>query len=218
MRFSAFERGLGAVPIGLGAVQPILQDIVHLGHSVLDQPFPEIGVDPRARHHARAEHWPDVLLEGPDGLYLVDQHVAHERILYERLRRSLAAATPPSQVLLSPLLLDLSPAERLRLLELAPALETCGFGFTVLSGQTLALTAVPAVLSACEAEGLLGALADDFGRPHGHAGLGIRRLRKDLFECRAGLHWRVVFFAEKGVFTAYDVMTHGEIKAWLRNL
>ena len=102
-----------------------------------------------------------ILLEGPDGLYLVDQHVAHERILYERLRRSLAATTPPSQVLLSPLLLDLSPAERLRLVELTPALEACGFGLTVLSGQTLALTAVPAVLSAGEAEGLLGALADE---------------------------------------------------------
>jgi DNA mismatch repair protein MutL len=118
-----------------------------------------------------------ILLEGPDGLYLVDQHVAHERILYERLRRSLAAATPPSQVLLSPLLLDLSPAERLRLLELAPALEPCGFGFTVLSGQTLALTAVPAVLSAGEAEALLAALAD--GSPVGEAsdgGLGPRVL------------------------------------------
>jgi DNA mismatch repair protein MutL len=118
-----------------------------------------------------------ILLEGPDGLYLVDQHVAHERILYERLRRSLAAATPPSQVLLSPLLLDLSPAERLRLLELAPALEACGFGFTVLSGQTLALTAVPAVLSAGEAEGLLAALAD--GSPAGEpsdGGLGPRVL------------------------------------------
>ena len=63
----------------------------------------------------------------------------------------------------------------------------------------------------------LRALADGFGRPHLHAGLGIRRLRKDLFECRAGLHWRVVFFAETGVLTAYDVMTHDEIKAWLRN-
>ena len=118
-----------------------------------------------------------ILLEGPDGLYLVDQHVAHERILYERLRRSLAAATPPSQVLLSPLLLDLSPAERLRLLELAPALEACGFGFTVLSGQTLALTAVPAVLSAGDAEALLAALAD--GSPAGwpsDGGLGPRVL------------------------------------------
>ena len=63
----------------------------------------------------------------------------------------------------------------------------------------------------------LRALADGFGRPHLHAGIGIRRLRNDLFECRAGLHWRIVIFAEKGLLTAYDVMTHDEIKAWLRS-
>ena len=63
----------------------------------------------------------------------------------------------------------------------------------------------------------LRTLADGFGRPHLHAGIGIRRLRRDLFECRAGLHWRVVFFAEKGLLTAYDVMTHDEVKAWLRS-
>jgi len=62
----------------------------------------------------------------------------------------------------------------------------------------------------------LRALRDGFGLPHLHSGLGIRRLRKDLFECRAGLHWRVVFLAEKGVVTAYDVMTHEQVRAWLR--
>jgi mRNA-degrading endonuclease RelE of RelBE toxin-antitoxin system len=63
----------------------------------------------------------------------------------------------------------------------------------------------------------LRALGDGFGNPHRHAGLGIRRLRKDLFECRAGLQWRIVFFAEKGLLTAYDVMTHDQIRAWLRS-
>ena len=63
----------------------------------------------------------------------------------------------------------------------------------------------------------LQTLADGFGNPHLHSGLGIRRLRKDLFECRAGLHWRVVFFAEKSVLTAYDVMTYDQIKKWLRD-
>jgi mRNA-degrading endonuclease RelE of RelBE toxin-antitoxin system len=63
----------------------------------------------------------------------------------------------------------------------------------------------------------LGALADGFGNPHQHSGLGIRRLRKHLFECRAGRQWRIVFFAEKGLLTAYDVMTHEEVKAWLRS-
>jgi DNA mismatch repair ATPase MutL len=100
-----------------------------------------------------------ILLEGPDGLYLVDQHVAHERILYERLRRSLARETHPSQRLLDPPLLELSRPERLRLLELAGELEACGFGVAELSGETVALTAVPPPLSAAEGERLLLELA-----------------------------------------------------------
>ena len=63
----------------------------------------------------------------------------------------------------------------------------------------------------------LQALGEGFGSPHLHSGLGIRRLRKDMFECRAGLHWRIIFFAEKGLLTAYDVMTHDEVKAWLKS-
>ena len=88
-----------------------------------------------------------ILLEGPDGLYLIDQHVAHERILYERLRRAMAAERPPVQHLLTPVLLELSPAERFRLLELAPGLEEHGFGVTSLSAKTLALPSTPALLS-----------------------------------------------------------------------
>jgi DNA mismatch repair protein MutL len=104
-----------------------------------------------------------IMLEGPDGLYLIDQHVAHERILYERLRHSMAAARPPVQHLLTPVLLDLAPAERLRLSELAPSLEEHGFGLTVLSGNTLALTSTPGALSAGDAERLLRSLAADSG-------------------------------------------------------
>lgn len=63
----------------------------------------------------------------------------------------------------------------------------------------------------------LNALRQGFGFPHLHSGMGIRRLRKGLFECRAGLHWRIVFFAEKGLITAYDVLTHDQVKAWLRS-
>jgi hypothetical protein len=63
----------------------------------------------------------------------------------------------------------------------------------------------------------LCALRDGFGVPHLHSSLGIRRLRKDLFECRAGLHRRIIFFAEKGLITAYDVMTHDQVRAWLRS-
>ena len=59
------------------------------------------------------------------------------------------------QHLLTPLLLDLAPAERLRLLELAPGLEEHGFSVNPLSGNTVALTSAPAVLTAGQAESLL---------------------------------------------------------------
>jgi mRNA-degrading endonuclease RelE of RelBE toxin-antitoxin system len=62
----------------------------------------------------------------------------------------------------------------------------------------------------------LTSLRDGFGLPHLHSGLAVRRLGKDLFECRAGLHWRIIFFAEENQLTAYDVMTHDQVKDWLR--
>jgi DNA mismatch repair protein MutL len=123
-----------------------------------------------------------ILLEGPDGLYLVDQHVAHERILYERFRRDLARAAPPSQALLTPPVLELSAAERLRLEALAPAVEECGYGLAPLSGRSLALTAVPAALAVDEAEDLLRVLAGE----DGDGGTGdVDRLRRRLLEALA---------------------------------
>ncbi len=105
-----------------------------------------------------------ILLEGPDGLYLIDQHVAHERLLYERLRRDLERETPPSQGLVTPMLLELAPGESLRLAGLASGLEGCGFRLEPLSGNSIAVSAVPASLSQDEAEKiLLGLAADDSG-------------------------------------------------------
>jgi DNA mismatch repair protein MutL len=121
-----------------------------------------------------------ILFEGPDGLYLIDQHVAHERILYERLRRDLLAAETPAQALLTPVLLDLSPAESLRLAELAESLQDCGFGIAPLSGNTLALTAVPAVLSVDQAERLLAVLAAE-----GREGALAEDLRRRVLESLA---------------------------------
>jgi DNA mismatch repair protein MutL len=131
-----------------------------------------------------------ILFEGPDGLYLIDQHVAHERILYERLRRAMAAGRPPVQHLLSPVLLDLSPAERIRLSELAPGLEEHGFALTSLSGKTLALTSTPAVLSAGDAEVLLRSLAADSGDSQTGAADLTRQILENLaasMACKAAV-------------------------------
>lgn len=87
-----------------------------------------------------------LLLEAPEGLLLVDQHAAHERVMYERLRRALEAREVASQRLLSPELLELGPAERQRLVPLLAGLGQLGFELAELSGGEIALTAVPAVL------------------------------------------------------------------------
>ncbi|MDA8017310.1 MAG: DNA mismatch repair endonuclease MutL [Thermoanaerobaculia bacterium] len=106
-----------------------------------------------------------ILLEGHDGLYLVDQHAAHERLLYEQLRRGMAAQASASQRLLEPVLLELAPAEALRLQQLTPSLEHSGFEVRSMSGTTVALTSVPEGLSADRAERILHnlATAEDLG-------------------------------------------------------
>ena len=87
-----------------------------------------------------------ILLEGPRGLMLIDQHVAHERILYERIRRALEGERAVGQALLEPVVIELSPAESLRLGELVEGLESCGFELRELSGGSFALAAAPAGL------------------------------------------------------------------------
>jgi DNA mismatch repair protein MutL len=123
-----------------------------------------------------------ILLEGPDGLYLLDQHVAHERILYERLRAAIGAAAPPVQHLLSPILLELAPAERMRLAALAERLAPVGFEIGELSGGTLALTAMPAVLSVDEAEKLVMTIA---ATPHSERATAPQDVARGILEALA---------------------------------
>ena len=96
-----------------------------------------------------------ILLEGPEALLVVDQHVAHERILYERFRRSLGEQQSASQTLLVPRMLELSAAENAALAECSAGLERCGYSVSSLSGGSAAITAIPAVLPDKEAESLV---------------------------------------------------------------
>ena len=102
-----------------------------------------------------------ILLEGPDGLYLLDQHVAQERVHYERFRRALEQERTPQQRLLAPSLLELSRAEAMRLAELAPALAEAGFEVVELSGGAIGVAATPAAVGPDEARALLATLATD---------------------------------------------------------
>jgi DNA mismatch repair protein MutL len=68
-----------------------------------------------------------VIAEGPAGLYLVDQHAAHERVLYERFLAGLMQPAENAQPLLAPVVLDLAPAQQALVTVMQPALSERGF-------------------------------------------------------------------------------------------
>jgi DNA mismatch repair protein MutL len=97
-----------------------------------------------------------------EGICIIDQHVAHERVLFERIMQRLTAGRLDSQRLLVPMVLELAPAERDALLSRTAALEQFGFEVEEFGGDTsLKLTAVPAVLPRDECEAAVRALAQD---------------------------------------------------------
>lgn len=58
-----------------------------------------------------------------------------------------------------------------------------------------------------ELEKILALIARDFGKPHQHAGLGLRKIGRRSYEARIGLHWRIVFVHLPDRLLAYDLMT-----------
>lgn len=64
----------------------------------------------------------------------------------------------------------------------------------------------------------IDSVRDGFGKPYFHSGLGIRRLRKDYFECRAGIGPRLVFRAEKGCLTFLAAGNYDAIRPLLKDL
>jgi DNA mismatch repair protein MutL len=95
-----------------------------------------------------------------EGLLLIDQHVAHERILFDKYRALESTRIAESQQLLIPETFDLTPAQASIFDAIAPELENYGFELMRLSGRTVAIKATPADLPTGEARNMLAEILD----------------------------------------------------------
>jgi len=101
-----------------------------------------------------------IIATDDEGLLLIDQHVAHERVLFDKYRALESERRTESQQLLVPETFDLTPAQAAVFDQLAPELEVYGFELMRLSGRTVAIRAVPADLPGGEARNMLSELLE----------------------------------------------------------
>jgi DNA mismatch repair protein MutL len=101
-----------------------------------------------------------IIATDDEGLLLIDQHVAHERILFDKYRALEASRRPESQQMLIPETFDLTPAQAAAFDHVAEELESYGFELMRLSGRTVAIKSTPADLPASEARNVLAEVLD----------------------------------------------------------
>jgi DNA mismatch repair protein MutL len=101
-----------------------------------------------------------ILATGSDGLWIIDQHVAHERILFEKILRARQVESVQRQRLLMPLLVELKPQQMVIFARIAEELERNGFEVEPFGPQTLAVKAAPVGLEGAALERMLGEVID----------------------------------------------------------
>jgi DNA mismatch repair protein MutL len=96
-----------------------------------------------------------------EGIAIIDQHVAHERVLFERITERLTSGRLESQRLLEPLLVDISPSGRQALASHAADLDRLGFEVEDFGGGQMRISAFPAILRREDCDAAIRALAED---------------------------------------------------------
>ncbi len=124
---------------------------------------------------ARAQlHGTYIVAQTADGIVLVDQHAAHERLVYERLKRQRAEAGVARQALLIPEVVDLAPDEVARLMDLADDLARLGLVIERFGGSAVVVRETPAILGRVDAASILGDVLDELADDGESRGLGAR--------------------------------------------
>ncbi len=103
-----------------------------------------------------------LIAEGPDGLYLIDQHAAHERVLFDQLMAQYHAAAVPTQALVQPVAVEFPAEKALTLSQQLPGLRKLGFEVEDFGPNAFLVRSVPAVFAAGDPKAILQALVEDF--------------------------------------------------------
>jgi DNA mismatch repair protein MutL len=105
-----------------------------------------------------------ILAVNYEGLWIVDQHVAHERVLFEKILKQRETQKVESQRLLMPLLLELTPAQQAVFAEISEELNQNGFEAEPFGARSVAIKVAPAGVEAAQIEHMLHELLDQFSR------------------------------------------------------
>lgn len=105
-----------------------------------------------------------ILAVNDEGLWIVDQHVAHERVLFEKVLKQRAREQVESQRLLMPIVIELTPAQQAVFAELSEELQKNGFDAEPFGARSIAVKIAPAGIQATEVEQMLHELLDQFSR------------------------------------------------------
>lgn len=116
---------------------------------------------------ARAQvHANYIVAQTQDGLVIVDQHAAHERLVFEEIRKALHSKRPPSQVLLIPEIVDLPEEDCDRLMDHADGFDSMGLAIERFGPGAVAVRETPAMLGEVNVQGLVRQLADEIAEWH----------------------------------------------------
>jgi DNA mismatch repair protein MutL len=146
-----------------------------------------------------------IVAANDEEVFFIDQHVAHERVLFERLERTLRANPLPSQELLFAQPVELGPGKAELIRQWVPMLEKLGFGLESFGGSTVLLRAVPALLKGEEPRQLIEGLVDE-----------VSTNRRD--ETAPLLHRALAFVACRAAIKAHAPLLRDEMGRLLHDL
>ena len=144
-----------------------------------------------------------IVADGPDGMYLIDQHAAHERVLFDRIRRRAEERAPQSQPLLSPMTVELTMSQAELLENNAGLLGSYGFDVEAFGERSYLLRAVPSIMTTQDPAQSLVDVLDLV------AVEGLMRQHEDILAASIACH---------SAIRAGKALTDAEMKALLEQL